>query len=312
MNAIKTKKYIMLILFILLISSSLIISCTHAAAVASVGAQVAGAFGVIDQNLADAISLSADSIGRAAEEITPEQEYFIGRAVAANLLVSYNVWNGNPALTSYLNSICRAIAINSPRPDIFSGYFVNILDTYEINAFATPGGHIFITRGLLSAANSEDALAGIIAHEIAHIQLQHGIKSIRNNRIMQALVVTGISAGGVAAGYDVNELTDIFNESVSEIVTTLVNSGYSRTQEFEADDLAVSLMAHAGYNPSALITMLRVLEGGGQDTSRGFGRTHPTPAQRISNAGTTVNLYPVQDTSTFRIARFNEAIRQGI
>ena len=305
----KIKNKILVFLFILCLVSGLVFSCTSAAAVADVGAQVAGAFGVIDQNTATAISQSAQAIGRAAEEITPEQEYYIGRAVAANILTTYRVWNGNPSLTAYLNQICMAIAINSPRPDLFNGYRVNILDTDEINAFATPGGHILITRGLIACADSEDALAGIIAHEIAHIQLQHGIRSIRNSRITQALLVTGVSAGGAAAGMDVAELTDIFNESVGEIVTTLVNSGYSQSQEFEADANALSLMASAGYDPQALISMLRVLEGNQQDRSRGFGRTHPTPAQRISNAQRTVNQYQVADTRSHRADRFRVAVR---
>ena len=306
----KTKYKLLLISIIL--TFALLFSCSTVATVTGVGAQVAGAFGVIDQNVADAISQSAGAIGRASEQITPEQEYYIGRAVAANILASYRIWNGNPALAAYINRICRAIAINSPRPDIFNGYFVSILDTGEINAFATPGGHIYITRGLIAAADSEDALAAIIAHEVAHIQLQHGVNSIRNNRIMQALIVTGVSAGGAAAGYDVNELTDVFNESVGEIVTTLVNSGYSQAQEFGADAMALSLMSSAGYHPQSLITMLRVLEGNQQDRSRGFGRTHPTPTQRIANVQPNLNQYQIPDTRAFRTARFKTAIRQGI
>ena len=284
------------------------LSCRSVAKVADVGAQIAGATGFIDQNLADAISLSARAIGTAAEEITPEQEYYIGRAVAANLLGSYRLWNGNPALTAYLNHICMAIAINSPRPDIFNGYHVAILDSNEINAFATSGGHIFITRGLINAARSEDALAGVIAHEIAHIQLMHGIKAIRNSRITQALLVTGTAAVGAATGMDVKELTDVFNETVGEIVQTMVQNGYSQSQEFEADNIAMALMASAGYNPSGLIEMLRSLSGV-QTAGSGFGKTHPTPAQRITNAERSLRNYNVADNSGSRQARFAAAVR---
>ena len=181
-----------IILIILTASACVFTSCQILAA----AAQAAGASGVINQNTADAISQSARAIGTAAEEITPEQEYYIGRAVAANILSTYKLWNGNAALTAYLNNICMAIAINSPRPYIFNGYRLAILDSNEINAFATSGGHIFVTRGLINAAKSEDALAGVIAHEIAHIQLKHGIKAIKNSRITQAILVTGTSAAG--------------------------------------------------------------------------------------------------------------------
>lgn len=278
-------------------------SCQGLMRITDVGAQIAGATGVINQNTAAAISVSARAIGSAAEEITPEQEYFIGRAVAANILGSYRIWNGDPELTIYLNHICAAITINSPRPDIFNGYRVAILDSNEINAFATSGGHIFVTRGLINAARSEDELASVIAHEVAHIQLKHGIRAIRNSRVTQALMVTGTAAAGAATGMDVNELTDIFNETVGEIVQTMVSSGYSQAQEFEADNTAMALMAAAGYNPAALIDMLRVLDSIHMG-SAGFGRTHPTPTQRIANAERTAASYRVADNSGLRQARF--------
>ena len=289
------------------LSCVLLSACQTLAAVADVGAQVAGAAGVIDQNTADAISISSRAAASAAEEITPEQEYYIGRAVAANILGSYRIWNGNPRMTTYVNRICSAIVINSPRPEIYSGYHVALLDSNEINAFATSGGHIFITRGLISTARSEDALAGVIAHEIAHIQLQHSIKAIRTSRITQALMVTGTSAAGAAAGYNVNELTDIFNETIGDIVSTLVNNGYSQTQEFEADSTALALLAGAGYNPSGLTDMLRELERTQSARPGGFNKTHPTPARRLANAEREIGKHQVTDNSASRRARFAAA-----
>ncbi|MCL2196511.1 MAG: M48 family metalloprotease [Treponema sp.] len=273
----------------------------------AVAAQVAGAVGIVDQTTADAISRSASAIGAAAEEITPEQEYYIGRAVAANILSSYKLWTGNAALTAYLNKICAAITINSSRPDVFNGYHVAILDSNEINAFATSGGHVFVTRGLINAAKSEDALASVIAHEVAHIQLQHGIKAIKNSRITQAVLTTA-SAAGTAVGMNVSQLTDVMKESVGEIVSTLVSSGYSQTQEFEADTTAMALMAGAGYNPASLIDILRILSTI-QTSSSGFGKTHPTPAARIANAERTVRSHNVTDTSSSRQARFTAATK---
>ena len=268
-------------------------------------AQIAGATGMIDQNTANAISNSSTALGNAAEEITPEQEYYIGRAVAANILSNYKLYNGSPALTAYANRICNAITINSPRPDIYSGYFVAILDTDEINAFATSGGHIFVSRGLIASAKSEDALAAVIAHEIANIQLQHSIKAIKTSRITQAWMVTGTSAVGAYAGVDVNELTDIFNESVGEIVTTMVNNGYSQKQEFEADSTALGLLASAGYNPSGLTDMLKELDKTQKSSSGGFNKTHPTPSSRLANVNKDIKKYSVKDTSSARKARFS-------
>jgi len=303
----KTKIYFLSA--ILLFFICLIISCETMAKVADAGAQIAGATGVIDQNTANAISNSSRAIGSAAEEITPEQEYFIGRAVAANILSSYRLYTGNPALTSYLNYICAAITLNSPRPDVFNGYHVAILDSNEINAFATSGGHIFVTRGLINAAKSEDALAAAIAHEVAHIQLQHSIKAIKTSRITQALIVTGTSTAGAASGMNVNQLTDVFNESVGEIVQTVVNNGYSQSQEFDADNTAMSLLASAGYSPSGLTEMLGELRTAQSNSSGGFNKTHPSPAQRITNAERSVGRYRVTDTRSYRQARFNSTVR---
>ncbi|MDR0689891.1 MAG: M48 family metallopeptidase [Spirochaetaceae bacterium] len=282
-----------------------LMSCETVASVAGVGAQVAGSIGVIDENTANSIAQSSSAIARAAAEITPEQEYYIGRAVGANLLNNYRVYTGNAALTGYLNKICAAIVINSPKPEIFNGYHVLILDSDEINAFATSGGHIFVTRGLIGCANSEDALAAVIAHEIAHIQLQHSIKAIKTSRITQAIMITGNSAANVAGQYlDLQELTNVFDESVGNIVTTLVNNGYSQTQEFEADSLALGLLASAGYTPSSLIEMLQSLEQNQPKHPGGFNKTHPAPAQRINNAGQTVNDYRVPDTRQYRARRY--------
>ena len=107
---------------------------------------------------------------------------------------------------------------------------------------------------------------------------------------------------------NVNELTNVFNESVGEIVQTMVNSGYSQTQEFEADTTAMRLMASAGYKPSGLIEMLTSLRSV-QTSGSGFGKTHPTPAQRITNAERTVRTYSVTDNSASRQARFTAATR---
>jgi len=297
----KTKNLI----FLILIAVCVLCSCQTI----SEAVQASAARGELDQNIANAISNASTAIGSAAEQITPEQEYYIGRAVGANILATYRVWNGNPSLTSYLNLICGAITINSPKPDVYNGYHVAILDTNEVNAFATSGGHIFVTRGLINTAKSEDALAAVIAHEIAHIQLQHSIKAIRTNRITQAIIITGASTVGAVTGMNVNELTDVFNESVGEIMTTIVNNGYSQTQEFEADNRAMSLLASAGYNPSGLIDMLRELNAVQGSSSAGLGKTHPSPSQRITNAQISIGRYNVTDNSQYRQSRFQASVR---
>ena len=259
----------------------------------------------IAQNTETAFNNISNAFSSANEIISPEQQYFIGRAVAANILSDYNLYTRNPALNTYLNLICQAIVINSPVPEIYSGYHVAILETSEINAFATSGGHIFVSQGLITAAGSEDALAAVIAHEIAHIQLQHGIRAIGANRLTEAFMVTGASIAGVVSGYDVNEVTNAFSDAVGDVLTTMVNRGYSRNQENSADALALHLLIAAGYNPSGLIEMLEELNFIRSRHSGGFNRTHPTPARRLSRVQREMRRLSYEDTSINREQRFD-------
>jgi len=274
-------------------------------------AQSAADYQLIDRGTANFISLSARAFGSAAEEVTPEQEYYIGRAVAANILSTYQIWDEDPELTSYLNLICAAIVINSPQPTLFNGYHVAILDSSEINAFATSGGHIFVTRGLLNVARTEDALAGVIAHEIAHVQLRHGIKSIKSSRVTEALLLTATAGVSNMRGFDVNEMTDVFSESVGEIMQTMVSSGYSREQEYEADVAAMHLLARTGYQPEALIDMLKVLNDF-HTAGSGFGKTHPLPRQRIYYAERALGRFDIADSGLERQRRFNDIFNSNL
>jgi len=296
------KKSISLLLVLFL--SITLITCQHIDRFA----QAAAAEDLMDYDTANMISLSARAFSSASENISLEEEYFIGRAVAANILNTYKIWNGNPELTAYLNKICGALVLNSPQPKNFKGYYVAILDSMEINAFATSGGHIFVTRGLIAVTNTEDSLASVIAHEVAHCQLRHGINSIKTNRLTQAVLFTATTGIGNAIGMDVNELSDILNESVGEIFQTMVNQGYSKEQEYEADIAAMYFLAVAGYQPSALIDMLKELDK--TQTSRsGFSRTHPLPRQRIYFAERALNRFNVTNTTPDRQDRFNKALR---
>lgn len=242
------------------------------------------------------------SVSKAMEEITPENEYYIGRAVAATILSNYKVYSA-PATEAYLNKICNVIVINSEKPELYNGYHVKILDSSEVNAFATSGGHIFITRGLLACTNSEDALAGVIAHEIAHIQLQHSLKAIKTSR-WTAAGISATSAAVSVAKKDA-ELASTMNDMVSDVVTELVNNGYSKSQEFDADSLALKLMAGAGYNPESMLDMLSQLKTAQGVKSNGMYKTHPSPDQRISNVNAALKkIAAPQDTRAYRTTRF--------
>jgi len=221
----------------------------------------------------------------ALNEINYIDEYVIGRDVAASILSNYRLYSANPALTGYINRILSALVINSPQSSSYNGYFAAILDSDTVNAFATPGGHIFVTRGLIAAAKSEDALAAVIAHELAHIQLRHGMRAVRSNRDAQDWVSQFMLSGG-------------------KTIADRINSGFSQVQEYDADIAALSLLAGAGYNPQSLIEMLTELEKIQGSKSGGFNSTHPSPASRLVNAKVAAARYAT-NTERYREKRFN-------
>jgi len=231
----------------------------------------------------DPFSVMDKAIDDAEKTLTPEEEYYLGRAVAANILTVYKPYTQNPALTRYLNNICQTLVINSPIPSaVYNGYQVMILDSQEFNGFATPGGHIFVTRGLIEAVSSEDALAAIIAHELAHIMLKHGITMINSMKVTEDLGSTAQRSAAIAGG-DASRSVLAFRNSIGELMDIMLKNGYSQAQEFEADNTAIVLLAAAGYDPQGLPEVLKVLQNAQRTHQGGFFSTHPAPSQRIAN-----------------------------
>ena len=249
----------------------------------------------------EALSRMERAVNTSQEEFSMQDIYFLGRAAAAHLLNHYPLYTEKPAVTEYLNMICKALAINSPIPNWYDGYYVMILDTPAINAFATPGGHIFLTRGIIDLVSSEDMLAAIIAHEMAHIQLQHGIAVISHSNLVQNLNQERQRIGQSLRNETQQQL---FTEAVGEFVQSLFSGGYSQIQEFEADSTAFSILAAAGYYPGSLVELFGILGRIQGNQSGSLNSTHPLPAQRIANLLGKMSAYRATDTSANRRARF--------
>lgn len=263
-------------------------------------------FAAAQANLNDALSRMERTIESSQDEFTMRDKYFLGRTVAAQILSRYRIYTGNSELTNYVNLICRALAVNSSMPDWYNGYFTAILDASDINAFSTPGGHIFITRGFLDIASSEDMLAAVIAHELAHIQLNHATEDIMNARLVQRLEQEQQRISRSTAGDQ-----QLFNSLVDEIVQSLFGRGYSQQQEFEADLAAFNMLAAAGYNPRSLIDLLRLFERQQPNQMGGLNATHPLPSQRIANLERQTNVNRLLlNTESARRNRFNRIMER--
>lgn len=258
----------------------LITGCQTMKAVSETVAVVGVATGTVNEEQAQSIVRASEALGSALEQLTPENEYWIGRAVTATILSRYPPYD-RPGLNRYVNLLGQTLAMFSERPETFGGYHFLVLDSEEINAFAGPGGLITITRGMLRLCRTEDELAAVLAHEIGHVQHRHGLQAIKKSRWTGAFTTIAIEAGKTLGGADLVEAVRAFEGAIGDVTQTLVNTGYGRAAEREADAAAVRILRAAGYDPRALITMLeqmkRCLKPGALD----FAKTHPDPAERI-------------------------------
>ncbi|NLK46076.1 MAG: M48 family metalloprotease [Treponema sp.] len=260
----------------------------------------------LDQKTRESAKKTSEALGKAQEDISPEEEYYIGRAVAARLLSQYKPLK-NEKLQTYLNKICYTLVINSNKPDVFNGYRVMVLDSDEANAFATPGGHILVTKGLIKCTENEDALAAVIAHEIAHIQLQHAVKAIKSKRTRAALTSAAKTTTYALGSDALNEMVDSFDENIGEIVSTMTTAGYSKQQEFDADNTALKLLEGAGYDPHGLEMMLKMLQKN-KSSKGGMYSTHPSPESRLNNVTMRLGKYQYVSNQDVRLSRYNAAV----
>lgn len=254
---------------------------------------------------------AGESINKATRGLSDEQEYYLGRAVSASILKQYPL-KSDPQATRYLNKVGRVLAAYSPRPETFNGYRFAILKGSEVNAISAPAGFVFVTEGFLSQINDEDSLAAVLAHEIAHVALGHGTAAISQANITSALSLLGKDAVSYSGNSIAQQLVEPLGDSVSDIVETLLTKGYSRSQEYEADLLAVEILSKAGYQEAAMNT---VLSGLAKNSSEGGGwtDTHPKPDKRLSELEDERPIAALQAENQgykIRKARFLKAFRR--
>lgn len=288
----------------LLLAAALTVGC---ASVAKIGTSIAQEGGLIDSTRSESINRAAEAADKTFEDIDPEQEYYIGRAVAATILDTYPP-SADEALNRYVNLLGQTIAMGSNRPETFGGYHFLVLDTEEINAFAAPGGFILVSRGLIRCCRSEDELAAVLAHEIGHVAGKDGLRAIKKSRLTSALTTLAVKGAENLGNEKLAELTKQFKGSITDITSTLMSSGYSRSLEKQADASAVSVLRNVGYSPQALVTMLGEMKKRLTPGGAGFARTHPDPSDRIQDVeGSLSGSTPPSDPAA-RQNRFAAAV----
>ncbi|MDO8989560.1 MAG: M48 family metalloprotease [Sideroxyarcus sp.] len=177
------------------------------------------------------------------------QEIALGRSADAEIRKQYKVY-ANPALQSYVNRVGQKLAEHSHRPGIH--YTFTVLDSPEINAFALPGGYVYITRGILAYLNSEAEMAAVLGHEIGHVTARHGV---RQQSAAQAANI-GISIASIF----VPQLNTQAGQDLSNLLGGALLSGYGRDHELESDRLGAQYLAHTEYDPQAMIRVVGVLK----------------------------------------------------
>jgi predicted Zn-dependent protease len=221
-------------------------------------------------------SESADSeLGRAARALagfSEEEEVAIGRQAAGNLLGAAPLVN-DPKLQRYINFVGRWVATQSERPQL--KWHFGVIDSNDINAFAAPGGYIFVTKGLYRLLNNESELAGVLAHEVAHVVHKDHLKLLLQSRLLEA----GSKILANKAGE--NEEIKVLIGNGAEIFARALD----KDAEFEADRTAVVLAARAGYDPFGLPTVLQEIgrTAKGDSSVALLFKTHPHPDERLAH-----------------------------
>ena len=211
-----------------------------------------------------------------------EREVAIGRQLAAEVDRSSKIIN-DPLVTEYINRIAQNIVLHSDSKVPFT---IKVIDSQEVNAFALPGGFLYVNRGLLEAAENEAEVAGVIAHEIAHVAARHGMEQASKGELFNYLSIPLIFLGGIG-GYAIRQGLGL--------AVPLSFLKFSRGAEKEADRLGAQYMWASGYDPNALITFFEKLQAKNKKKPGTLSKlfsTHPMTGDRITEVRELIAQFP--------------------
>ncbi len=240
---------------------------------------------------------SARNIGRATTEIDEKGEIGLGRDMAARLLGAAPL-AADERLQRYVNRVGRWLASQTERADL--PWRFGVLEAPQVNAFAVPGGIVFVTRGLVAGMRSEAELAGVLAHEIAHVLRKHHLAAIQKNA--QA------SLAADALSIALSDRGSLAREKLIAFGTEMYARGLDKSDELEADRLGVVIAARAGYDAYGLPSVLQTLQAMNPEDSALalMFKTHPAPAERLESLEQkmqpTLDAYAAQPSLAERFA----------
>lgn len=253
------------------------------------------------------------------------QEIEFGRRTDPEIRKEYGVYD-DPKLQAYVQRLGEALAAHSHRPQLV--YRFAVLDSDVVNAFALPGGYIYVTRGIMGYLNSEAELAAVLGHELGHVTARHAV------RRYTAAVAASIGAGILSAV--VPELGTQSGQQLLDVIGAALLAGYGRDQELEADRLGAQYLARAGYDPGAMIQVIALLknqeefekarareEGREPRVYHGVFATHPQADKRLQEVIAEARRYRAPGVAMARTGRdeylqhldgmvFGDSARQGV
>ena len=211
-------------------------------------------------------------------DLTVDQEVAIGLQAAPEMAAEFGGLDPDENAQAYVDQIGFAILGNSAAGTSPYEYDFHLLGDMEtINAFALPGGQVFITRALFDQLTTEGQLAGVLGHEIGHVVARHSAEHIAKARLTE-----GLTGAAVIASYDPNNPSSAQLAQIAMLVGQLVNMKFGREDELESDFLGVCFINDAGYNPEELVGVMEVLASSRQGSEPPeFFSTHPNPENRV-------------------------------
>lgn len=222
--------------------------------------------------------------------MSTEQEIALGQQAAPQMASEYGGLSRDANKAAKVQAIGNELVAKSDASKSPYDYQFHLLaDKQTINAFALPGGQIFITEALYDLLSTDGEIAGVLGHEIFHVVGRHSAEQAARMELSQ-----GLTGAAVMASYDPNNPNSAGSAQVAQLIGQMVNMKYGRDDELESDNYGVQYMAAAGYDPRGMIKVMQVLEQANQGQAPPeFFSTHPSPANRVEQIEAEINrLFP--------------------